>query len=155
MVLLCGVFDLILFYLIIEGLSLSLYVLAGLFVKQIKHGTEAVIKYFILGLIASGFFLLGISLIYAEVGETSFFLLKQFFIEPVSSTSELTYIGIISVFSGFCFKLAAAPCHVWAPDVYEGTTTPVTAFFAITVKLSIFAVFIKLFFFAFFELFYF
>jgi len=112
MVLLCGVFDLILFYITVEGLSLSLYVLAGLFIKQTKQGTEAVIKYFVLGLLASGFFSFGISLIYAEIGETSFFYLKQFLLEPRSDITILTYIGILSILFGFFFKLSAAPCNI-------------------------------------------
>ena len=155
MVLLVSVFDTLSFYVVLEGLSLCLYGIAGLFIRHLRKGSEVAMKYFAMGLLATGFFLFGIYLLYAETQETSFFKLKQFFLEPQEKLTLLTYIAIVCILFGFFFKLAAVPCHIWAADVYEGVPMPVTAFFSITVKLAIFSIFIRMLFFTFLDLFYF
>lgn len=155
MVILTTVFDLLSFYVVIEGLSLSIYSMAAFFIRHTKKGAEAAIKYFVVGLLSTGFFLFGIYLLYVETQQFSFFKLKQFFLNPEGKLSLLSYLGIISILFGFFFKLALVPCHIWIADVYEGVPTPITAFFSITVKLAIFSIFIRLFFFVFIELIYF
>lgn len=112
MVILTAVFDVLSFYVVIEGLSLSIYSIAALFIRHTKKGSEAAIKYFVVGLLSTGFFLLGIYLLYVETQQFSFFKLKQFFLNPEGKLSLLSYIGVISILFGFFFKLALVPCHI-------------------------------------------
>ena len=112
MVVLTTVFDLLSFYVVLEGLSLSLYSMAALFIRNTKRGSEAAIKYFVVGLLSTGFFLMGIYLLYIESQQFSFFKLKQFFLNPEGKLSLLSYIAIISILFGFFFKLALVPCHI-------------------------------------------
>ena len=155
MVLLTAVFDLLSFYVVLEGLSLCLYGIATLFIRHLRKGSELAMKYFVMGLLSTGFFLFGIYLIYAETQATSFFKIKEFFILPEEKLTLLSYIGLTCILFGFFFKLGAVPCHIWVADIYEGVPTPITAFFSITVKLAIFSIFIRILFFTFLDVFYF
>ena len=101
MVLLVSVFDTLSFYVVLEGLSLCLYGIAGLFIRHLRKGSEVAMKYFAMGLLATGFFLFGIYLLYAETQETSFLKLKQFFLEPQEKLTLLTYIAIVCILFGF------------------------------------------------------
>lgn len=136
MLLLVSSKDLISLYLSIELVSLSLYILAAIN-RDGQYSTEAGIKYFLLGSVASGILLLGSALIYWLTGETSFIGLTNYiWYGPIE-------VGVAALFIiiALLFKLAAAPFHVWAPDVYEGSPSIVTAFFAIVPKLATLGIF--------------
>jgi NADH-quinone oxidoreductase subunit N len=152
--------DLISIYLAIEIQSLAFYILAG-YKKNSAFSTEAGLKYFILGAFSSGLILFGISLIYGFTGTTNFEVLSKLLINISDvNIGYLSFIehnnrlilGIIFLFVGFLFKLAAAPFHMWSPDVYEGAPTSVTALFAIVPKLGLGAVLVKLVFLIFYDL---
>ena len=142
--------DLLALYLAMELQSLSFYTLATL-KRDDESSTEAGLKYFILGALSSGIFLFGVSLIYGLTGLTNFDSLNLFVFgfgigldfSNVYSTAGLL-IGIIFIGIAFLFKLAAAPFHMWVPDVYQGSPTSITALFAIVPKLAIFGVLIRL-----------
>ncbi|HXV74002.1 MAG TPA: NADH-quinone oxidoreductase subunit NuoN, partial [Sphingomonadales bacterium] len=120
-------------YLGLEMQSLSLYVLAAIN-RDRPRPTEAGLKYFVLGAVASGILLYGISLVYGFTGALSFETLQALLGETGGSLG-LT-IGLVFILSGLAFKVAAVPFHMWTPDVYEGAPTPVTAFFAAAPKVA-------------------
>ena len=155
MFLLVSSYDLISMYLAIEMQSLCFYVLAAS-QRNSEFSTEAGLKYFLLGAFSSGVFLLGCSFLYGITGLTNFESYALFFSQEsqIQQTTEWVFVQIALIFIllGFFFKLSAAPFHFWAPDVYEGSPTSVTAFFSIVPKTSIFGIFIKLFFLSFYEL---
>lgn len=146
-------YDFISMYLTVELQSLCFYVLAAS-KRNSEFSTEAGLKYFLLGAFSSGLLLFGCSMIYGFTGITNFGELAKIFtgISEVSTNSSGVIIGIIFIAVGFLFKLTAAPFHMWAPDVYEGSPTAITAFFSIAPKIALFAVFIRLFNFSFYDL---
>lgn len=132
-------------YLALEGLSLTLYVLAGI-LNQSIISVESAIKYFSLGAISSGILLFGISFLFGIVGSLDF-LEVQLFLGTSSQNFVLffeTKMAVVCILFGFFFKLSAFPCHWWVADVYEGIWSPVTAFFAIVVKVALFLFFFRL-----------
>nr|YP_009138137.1 NADH dehydrogenase subunit 2 [Calliarthron tuberculosum]AKG26274.1 NADH dehydrogenase subunit 2 [Calliarthron tuberculosum] len=149
------VYDLLTLYLLIEFQSLSFYVLAS-FNRTSEFSTEAGLKYFVLGAFASAFLLFGSSIIYGFTGLTNFADLNTFFTgfikEDLFSVSG-TLVGLIFILSALLFKLTAAPFHMWAPDVYEGSPTSTTAFFAIFPKLVIITLLLRIFFLSFHDFF--
>eukprot|EP01116_Phalansterium_solitarium_P017657 TRINITY_DN43_c0_g6_i3.p4 TRINITY_DN43_c0_g6~~TRINITY_DN43_c0_g6_i3.p4 ORF type:complete len:499 (+),score=-105.15 TRINITY_DN43_c0_g6_i3:8662-10158(+) len=133
--------DLVLLYLALELQSLASYVLAAS--KRYSNlSTEAGLRYFILGSLSSAFILLGISIIYGCIGSTNILECAIFFESKWSLLENLTsagfLFGVVLLISGLLFKLSSAPFHSWVPDVYEGSSTIVTAFFALVPKFSIF-----------------
>ena len=143
--------DLITMYLGIELQSLSLYVLASL-KKDSAFSTESGLKYFILGALSSGLILFGCSLIYGFTGTTNFTDISYALFDFTNSSGlsfGLILLGLCFVTSGLLFKLAAAPFHMWSPDVYEGAPTSVSAFFAIVPKIAILTLLIRLLYFSF------
>jgi NADH-quinone oxidoreductase subunit N len=130
--------DFIALYLGLELQSLSLYVLAA-YNRDNARATEAGLKYFVLGALASGLLLYGISLLYGFAGTTSFEGLANLFAgghdHPVKPNMGVI-AGLVFVLAGLCFKVSAVPFHMWAPDVYEGAPTPVTSFFAVAPKIA-------------------
>jgi len=128
--------DLIALYLGLELMSLALYVVAA-FERDSVRSTEAGLKYFVLGALASGMLLYGCSLIYGFTGTVSFAGIAK-----ASGGIGLTF-GLVFVFAGLCFKVSAVPFHMWTPDVYEGAPTPVTAFFAAAPKIAALALFVR------------
>ena len=154
LVILVSSYDLILAYLAIELQSLSFYVLAT-FKRNSAYSTEAGLKYFILGAFASGLILFGSSLIYGFTGATNFEHLSNLFLDSnqifINGISAIE-ISITFLAVGFLFKLAAAPFHMWSPDVYEGSPTNSTALFAIVPKIGVFVLFARLFHFSFYNL---
>jgi proton-translocating NADH-quinone oxidoreductase chain N len=151
-------FDLISMYISLEVQSLAFYILASLR-KDSSFSTEAGLKYFILGAFSSGILLLGISFIYGVVGTTNFENLGKFFIgfdffifsADIFDVNNRIILGIICIFIGILFKLTAAPFHMWAPDVYEGSPYHVTVIFSVIPKIGLFGVAIKIFYFALYE----
>jgi NADH-quinone oxidoreductase subunit N len=121
-------------YLGIETLSLSSYVLAS-FHRDSPRSAEAGLKYFVLGALASGLLLYGMSLVYGFSGSTSYELVAE--AEP----SMGLLFGMVLMITGLAFKVSAAPMHVWTPDVYEGSPSPVVAFFATAPKMASMVVF--------------
>ena len=157
-------YDFFTMYLTIELLSLPLYGLASIKSRSLLS-TEAGLKYFILGAFSSGVFLFGVSLIYLATGSLSFSEIGQLFagvnVDLFSVTEgsahSLSYIaaflmGMLLVIIGLLFKLTAVPFHMWAPDVYEGAPTPVTAYFSTVPKLAVFAVTVRIFYVTFFDI---
>jgi NADH-quinone oxidoreductase subunit N len=133
--------DLMALYLGLELQSLSLYVLAA-YNRDNARSTESGLKYFVLGALASGLLLYGASMIYGFTGSTSFTGIAQA-LEGGHGAPIGVVVGIAFLLSGLAFKVAAAPFHMWTPDVYEGAPTPVTAFFAIGPKIAAFALFVR------------
>jgi NADH-quinone oxidoreductase subunit N len=135
MMLLAGAADLITLFLGLEVMSISVYVLAG-FDRSRRASAEAALKYFLIGAFASGFLLYGIALTYGASGQFNFDLIgAQFAAVPPGLMAKL---GMGMILIGFGFKIASVPFHAWAPDVYEGAPTPITAFMASGVKAAAF-----------------
>ena len=126
--------DLMTLYLGIETLGLSSYVLAA-FNRDSQRSSEAGLKYFVLGSLASGLILYGASLVYGFTGSTNYDAIAQ------SDFSIGILFGLVLLITGLAFKVSAAPLHVWTPDVYEGAPTPVVAFFAAGPKVAAMIVF--------------
>jgi NADH-quinone oxidoreductase subunit N len=140
-------YDLISMYLAIEMQSLCLYVLAAS-KKNSSFSTEAGLKYFLLGSFSSALLLFGMSILYGCTGTTNFENYTILFSGVDVSTfsiSESISIALLFVGAAFFFKIAAAPLHMWSPDVYEGSPTSSTIFFAVIPKIALFAVFIRMF----------
>ncbi|WP_300298997.1 NADH-quinone oxidoreductase subunit NuoN [Ferrovibrio sp.] len=133
--------DLIALYLGLELQSLSLYVMAA-FKRDSGRATEAGLKYFVLGALSSGMLLYGCSMIYGFAGSTSFPLIAQALTGGGSASIGLV-VGIVFLCAGLAFKVSAVPFHMWTPDVYEGSPTPVTAFFAVAPKVAAMALFVR------------
>lgn len=129
-------------YLGLELMSLSLYALAALR-RDNAASTEAAIKYFVLGALASGFLLYGISILYGATGSLD---INKIFRTIISNTinHQILIFGIIFIISGLAFKLGVVPFHMWMPDVYHGTPTSVTLLISATPKLAIFAIIFRL-----------
>jgi proton-translocating NADH-quinone oxidoreductase chain N len=172
MLFMISAFDLIAMYLAIELQSLCFYVLAAS-KRNSEFSTEAGLKYFLLGAFSSGIFLFGCSLIYGFTGVTNLEELAKIFTTPLG-TSSLTanesnqiapygpfigpmapssgiFMGILFLAVGFLFKITAVPFHMWAPDVYEGSPTIVTAFFSVAPKIAILANMLRVFMYSFYD----
>ncbi len=143
MMLLAGATSLILIFLVVELLSIALYILSGLSRNE-ERSQEAAVKYLLLGGFASGFLLYGMALIYGETGHTQ---LPQIFaaVHSAVGVDPLLIVGIVLLFVGFAFKVSAAPFHFWTPDVYQGAPTSVTTFMSVATKVAAFAVTVRVF----------
>jgi NADH-quinone oxidoreductase subunit N len=133
--------DLILIYLSIELVSLSSYVLAG-FTKQSLRNSEASLKYIIYGGVSSGIMLFGISILYGIMGTTNLYAINTILQNGAFQPLALI-ISCILIFTGFGFKISAAPFHFWTPDVYEGAPIAITAYLSIASKAAGFALLIR------------
>jgi len=134
MMLMVSANDLMSLYLGLEMQSLSLYVIAAI-QRDDTRSTEAGLKYFVLGAVASGLLLYGASLVYGFAGTTSFTGLAKVFAGN-SDPGVGIVVGIVFILAGLAFKVSAVPFHMWTPDVYEGAPTPVTALFAVAPKIA-------------------
>ena len=130
--------DLIVFYMGLELQSLSLYVLAS-FNRENILSSESGVKYFVLSALSSGLLLYGCSLIYGFSGSTNFNIISS----NVDNEQYGLTFGIVFILVGLAFKISAVPFHMWAPDVYQGSPTSVTIFFAIVPKIAALTVFIR------------
>jgi len=137
MMLMAGGEDLMVIFLGLELMSVAVYVLAG-FDRRSPRSAEAALKYFLLGAFASGFLLYGIALIYGATGTTNLGLIGVQ-VGLMTGPKVMLLAGLALLLIGFAFKVAAVPFHMWAPDVYDGAPTPVTAFMATGVKAAAFA----------------
>ena len=159
---LCSSNDLLTAYLAIELQSLAFYVLAS-FKKNSTHSVDAGIKYFILGAFSSGLFLFGSSLLYGVSGTINFEEFKDLFIisDHLSVLNDgnnvfaayLVKFGLIFILISLFFKLAIAPFHTWAPDVYESSPSTSTFFFSVVPKIAIFVLLLRIFYYSFFSFF--
>lgn len=131
--------ELITAFISIEIMSLAIYILVG-YDRASKKGTEAILKYLILGAFAGAFFTMGAALIYGGVGSTKFEAIGSFYANHQANTALLIG-GAFFILVAFFFKIAAFPFHAWAIDVYDGATTPVTGFMATALKAAVFTVF--------------
>ncbi len=131
--------DLMVLYMGIELQSLPLYVIAAMRRDSVRS-SEAGLKYFLLGALSSGLLLYGASLIYGFTGSTNYGEIASSLSQGVSNGAV---IGIVFLISGMAFKISAAPFHMWTPDVYEGSPTIVTAFFAVVPKLAAMTLFLR------------
>ena len=134
--------DLMIVFLGIEIMSVAVYVLAGLN-RRSEKSAEGAIKYFLLGAFSTGFLLYGIALIYGATGTTNLTVIGERVMQIGLSSNGLLVVGIALLLIGFGFKVALAPFHMWAPDVYEGAPTPITAYMAAAVKAAAFAGFLR------------
>ncbi len=148
--------DLIVMFLGLEILSIAAYVLAAMHLRR-AQSQEAGMKYFVLGAFSSAFFLYGIALVYGSTGSTNLTRIHDY-VSPVgrvagevdvkllsAGTPALLLVGFALLLVGFGFKVAAAPFHAWAPDVYQGSPSPVVAFMASAVKAAGFAGLLRVF----------
>ena len=146
MMFLAGAEDLIVLFLGLEVMSVAVYVLAG-FDRTNPFSAEAAVKYFLIGAFASGFLLYGIALVYGATGTTNLSLIGALLAGKLPPLMASLGLGLLLI--GFGFKVAAVPFHMWAPDVYDGSPTPVTGFMATGVKAAAFAALVRVLFEAF------
>lgn len=128
-------------YVGLELQSLSLYVLAAMN-RDRSRSTEAGLKYFVLGALSSGMLLYGVSLVYGFAGTTDFDILAST-LKAAHEPQIGIIVGMVFLMAGLAFKVSAVPFHMWTPDVYEGSPTPVTAFFAAAPKVAALALFVR------------
>jgi NADH-quinone oxidoreductase subunit N len=140
MMLMISANDLITLYLGLELQSLSLYVLAAINRDSVRS-TEAGLKYFVLGALSSGMLLYGASLIYGFTGHTDFVGIAEAMAGNERSLGLI--FGLVFLMAGIAFKISAVPFHMWTPDVYEGSPSPVTAFFAAAPKIAAMSMLIR------------
>lgn len=135
--------DLVVLFVALETMALSFYVMVG-FLRDSKRSNEAAMKYLILGAFSSGLLAYGFSVLYGISGSTSLAVIG----EAIAGRPALDWIMILALITtsvGLFFKIAAAPFHMWAPDVYEGAPTPTTAYVSVASKAASFALMIRLF----------
>ena len=140
MLLMVSANDFLLLYISVELQSLSLYVLVALNRDSLKS-SEAALKYFILGSIASAIILYGVSITYSITGTTNYDLIQNH--DFTNNNFLLASFGLILILSGLAFKLSAAPFHMWTPDVYEGAPSSVTTILITVPKIAIFVAILK------------
>jgi len=140
MCLMSSAVELVLIFIALEISSISTYVLAG-FRRRAAISSEASLKYFLLGSFATAFFLYGVALMFGATGSTSIAVIGE--VLRSGEIPLLAYAGIAFMFVGLGFKVAAAPFHVWTPDVYEGAPAPVVGFMSTAPKAAVFAVLLR------------
>lgn len=142
MMLLVAARDLMIVFLGIELMSVSVYALAGMD-RRSERSAEGALKYFLLGAFSTAFLLYGIALVYGATGTTNLTLIAERTMQYDLAHSPLLIAGIALMLVGFGFKVATVPFHMWAPDVYDGAPSPITAFMAATVKAAAFVAFLR------------
>ncbi|MBI5021082.1 MAG: NADH-quinone oxidoreductase subunit N [Ignavibacteriales bacterium] len=142
MMLMASAADLILLFIGLELMSICLYVLAGFF-RNRQLSNEAALKYFLLGAFATSFLLYGIALVYGATGSTNIDIIVQNLTNI--SNSYFMSVGIGLILIGLAFKVGAVPFHMWVPDVYQGSPTPISGFMATGAKAAAFSAFVVLF----------
>ncbi len=142
MMVMAGGIDLITIFIGLETMAVSFYILAG-FIKPSQRSNEAAVKYFLLGAFSLGILLYGMSLMYGLSGTTNLRVMAAAFVGQ--ETDPRLVLAVILVVAGVGFKIAAVPFHMWAPDVYEGAPTPITAFLSVGSKAASFAMLIRIF----------
>ena len=144
MLLMTSANDLIVVFLALEILSIALYVLAAFDRNRLESG-EAGLKYFVLGALSSAVMLYGVAMVYGATGTTALSGIATFLAQNTLFSSGLLLAGFALILVGLGFKVAAVPFHMWTPDVYQGSPTPVTAFMAAGAKAAGFAALLRVF----------
>jgi NADH-quinone oxidoreductase subunit N len=142
MMIMAGGIDLISIFIGLETMAVSFYILAG-FMKPNQRSNEAAVKYFLLGAFSLGILLYGMSLMYGLSGTTNLRAMATTF--ATQPRDARLVLAVILIAAGVGFKIAAVPFHMWAPDVYEGAPTPITAFLSVGSKAASFAMLLRLF----------
>jgi NADH-quinone oxidoreductase subunit N len=142
MMIMAGGIDLITIFIGLETMAVSFYILAG-FIKPNQRSNEAAVKYFLLGAFSLGILLYGMSLLYGLSGTTNLRVMAPLFVGQ--ERDPRLVLAVILVVAGVGFKIAAVPFHMWAPDVYEGAPTPITAFLSVGSKAASFAMLLRIF----------
>jgi len=142
MMIMAGGIDLITLFVGLETMAVSFYILVG-FIKPSQRSNEAAVKYFLLGAFSLGVLLYGMSLMYGLSGTTNLRVMAAAF--SGQERDPRLVLAVILVVAGMGFKIAAVPFHMWAPDVYEGAPTPITAFLSVGSKAASFAMLLRLF----------
>ena len=142
MMIMAGGIDLITIFIGLETMAISFYILAG-FIKPNQRSNEAAVKYFLLGAFSLGILLYGMSLMYGLSGTTNLRAMAPVFVGQEQDMRLV--LAVILLVAGVGFKIAAVPFHMWAPDVYEGAPTPVTAFLSVGSKAASFAMLLRIF----------
>src|SRR5438552_356726 len=133
--------ELVLIFIALEISSISSYILAG-FRPQDASSTESSLKYFLLGSFATAFFLYGVALIFGATGSTNIDIISG--VLQTGPVEVLVYVAVALMFVGLGFKVAAAPFHIWTPDVYEGAPAPIVGFMSTAPKAAAFAVLLRI-----------
>jgi len=141
MCLMSSAVELVLIFIALEISSISTYILVG-FRRRAAISSEASVKYFLLGSFATAFFLYGVALMFGATGSTSITVIGDTF--RSGAIPMLAYAGLALMFVGLGFKVAAAPFHIWTPDVYEGAPAPVVGFMSTAPKAAVFAVLLRI-----------
>jgi NADH-quinone oxidoreductase subunit N len=137
--------ELVLIFIALEISSIATYILAG-FRRRSAISSESSVKYFLLGSFATAFFLYGVALMFGATGSTSITVIGESLSQFVGTGHGplLAYLGVALMFVGLGFKVAAAPFHIWTPDVYEGAPAPVVGFMSTAPKAAVFAVLLRI-----------
>lgn len=139
MMVMASAYSLLTIYLGLELVSLSLYAMVAL-QKDSKHATEASMKYFVMGALASGLLLYGISMVYGATGTIEISVLANLMPHASANQHTMLLLGLVFILAGIIFKFGAVPFHMWVPDVYQGAPTSVTLFIASAPKIAAFAI---------------
>ncbi|MGE4317310.1 MAG: NADH-quinone oxidoreductase subunit N [Deferribacterales bacterium] len=137
MMFMVSAFDLTVFYVGLETMAISMYVLAG-FNKKCSRSSEAGVKYFIIGAFSSGMLLFGMTYVYGATGSMNYLEIAEA-LKNGAAENATVKIGLILMLAGFAFKISAVPFHMWAPDVYQGAPTPAAGFMTVAPKAAAFA----------------
>jgi NADH-quinone oxidoreductase subunit N len=144
MMVFAGSRDLMVIFIALELLSMAVYVLTGVN-RRDRRSAEGALKYFLLGAFSSAFFLFGIALVYGGAKSTNLVAIGEVVGVDGLGANGLLLAGMALLAVGFCFKIAAVPFHMWAPDAYEGAPAPIASFMAAAVKAAAFAAFLRVF----------
>ena len=136
--------ELVTIFIGLETMAVSFYILAG-YLKPSARSNEAAVKYFLLGAFSLGILLYGMSLLYGLTGSTSLKGISTALVEQDGANRQLLLLAVVLIVAGVGFKIAAVPFHMWAPDVYEGAPTPITAFISVGSKAASFAMLLRIF----------
>lgn len=139
--LLAGANNLLMIYLALEMISILSYILVG-YLHNTKQSSEAALKYVLYGATASGVMIYGLSLIFGVTGTLDAIQIREFLLENPAERLAL-FVGLLMALVGFGFKISMVPFHMWAPDVYQGAPTPVTAFLSVGPKAAGFAILLR------------
>lgn len=142
MMLMVSATNFIIMYLGLELMALCVYVLVG-YQRDVLRSSEAALKYFILGSLASAMLLYGISFLYGLTGSLEFAAMGQALGSLGENTTTAVALGLVFLIAGMSFKVSLAPFHMWTPDAYEGAPTPITAFMGVAPKVAGFAILVR------------